>query len=368
MAELLTGRARKFRLERLAEVVERAVSLRPDHVLITGDLTTTALRSEFEQAREALEPLARRPGLRATVIPGNHDRYTSRLGPDPGLRADLRRIRPLDRVSLAPLARRPDGDPRPRRDPLAPLGDRAGCRTQQFQAARALLETGRPADAADRRLPLPGRGAGALPRELRKKRMVNAAEVAALAGRARAAPLLLRPRPRGLGLPPRGDPRPALPERRGPAAPRPDRPTAARVPGDRPADEAISVQHHAWTGTDWSILPMVEGLRHYERARRRRPGLAALSGASARRSQPPEARTPATRSRARARAWAFSFSASSESLAARRALAAAELGPGGLDVDPLGGDRTAGQHGDHVVADLGEAAVDEVAAGVAGRP
>jgi 3',5'-cyclic AMP phosphodiesterase CpdA len=74
--ELLKGRAKKFRLERLDEVVARVLSLRPDHTLITGDLTTTALSSEFVAAREALWDLLKLPGG-ATVIPGNHDRYTS---------------------------------------------------------------------------------------------------------------------------------------------------------------------------------------------------------------------------------------------------------------------------------------------------
>jgi 3',5'-cyclic AMP phosphodiesterase CpdA len=77
MIELLSGRARRFRLERLEDVVERARRLDPDHVLITGDLTTTALPGEFRAARAALAPLLADPA-RATVIPGNHDRYTGR--------------------------------------------------------------------------------------------------------------------------------------------------------------------------------------------------------------------------------------------------------------------------------------------------
>ena len=39
--ELLTGRARRFQLDRLEAVVDRVLGLAPDHVLITGDLTTT---------------------------------------------------------------------------------------------------------------------------------------------------------------------------------------------------------------------------------------------------------------------------------------------------------------------------------------
>lgn len=43
-----------------------------DHVVITGDLSNLSLESEFERARQILEPLAGR----LSVIPGNHDVYT----------------------------------------------------------------------------------------------------------------------------------------------------------------------------------------------------------------------------------------------------------------------------------------------------
>jgi hypothetical protein len=73
--QLAAGRARRFRLERLRDVVDRAASLAPDHVLITGDLSTTALPAEFAEARRVLSPLLADPD-RASVLPGNHDRYT----------------------------------------------------------------------------------------------------------------------------------------------------------------------------------------------------------------------------------------------------------------------------------------------------
>ena len=77
MASLMLGRARRFRLERAPELVERVLSLNPDHILITGDLTTTALPSEFNAARSALSEWLVDPS-RVTVLPGNHDRYTIR--------------------------------------------------------------------------------------------------------------------------------------------------------------------------------------------------------------------------------------------------------------------------------------------------
>ena len=49
--------------------------LEPDHILITGDLTTTALPDEFRAARAALTGWLQDPS-RVTIIPGNHDRYT----------------------------------------------------------------------------------------------------------------------------------------------------------------------------------------------------------------------------------------------------------------------------------------------------
>jgi 3',5'-cyclic AMP phosphodiesterase CpdA len=75
MASLLAGRARRFRLAGVPRLVERVRRLEPDHILITGDLTTTALPDEFRAARRALADWLGDPG-RATVIPGNHDRYT----------------------------------------------------------------------------------------------------------------------------------------------------------------------------------------------------------------------------------------------------------------------------------------------------
>lgn len=71
----MLGRARRFRLERTQDVVRRVRELEPDHILITGDLTTTASDREFEDARAGLAGLLRAPE-RVSILPGNHDRYT----------------------------------------------------------------------------------------------------------------------------------------------------------------------------------------------------------------------------------------------------------------------------------------------------
>jgi 3',5'-cyclic AMP phosphodiesterase CpdA len=75
MASLLLGRAHRFRLERIPELVDRVKDVGADHILITGDLTTTALPTEFRAARAALAAWLGDPA-RVTIIPGNHDRYT----------------------------------------------------------------------------------------------------------------------------------------------------------------------------------------------------------------------------------------------------------------------------------------------------
>lgn len=67
---------RRFDPAMLGPIVARAVSLKPDAVLFSGDFTTTALRGEFAGAAAALRPLlAIAPAL---AVPGNHDRYTYR--------------------------------------------------------------------------------------------------------------------------------------------------------------------------------------------------------------------------------------------------------------------------------------------------
>ena len=77
MASLVVRRARRFRLERVPELVEYVRSLEPDHILITGDVTTTALPAEFQAAKTALRHWLHDPA-KVTVVPGNHDRYTMR--------------------------------------------------------------------------------------------------------------------------------------------------------------------------------------------------------------------------------------------------------------------------------------------------
>ncbi|MEM6926002.1 MAG: metallophosphoesterase [Myxococcota bacterium] len=70
----LLGRRHHFAREVQQQLVAHIAALEPDVVMITGDLTSQALESEFALAREDLAPLlTTRPVF---VIPGNHDVYT----------------------------------------------------------------------------------------------------------------------------------------------------------------------------------------------------------------------------------------------------------------------------------------------------
>ena len=199
-ASLLLGRGRRFRLERVPELVERVRSLDADHILITGDLTTTALPAEFHHARTALADLLDDPA-RVTIIPGNHDRYTLRAhrsrrfehyfgvfspeGPYPWLRR-------LDSR---------DGDPGSRPD-AGRRSRRAGsCRTRSCWMRRA--SSRRPTESTN--LVVACHYPVAAPPEYEAQACAQADRQRGCTGRMaqndRPAHLLLRPRARRLGFP-----------------------------------------------------------------------------------------------------------------------------------------------------------------------
>ena len=257
MLELVTRRAKKFRLERLRAVVDRVVSLGADHVLISGDLTTTALPDEFSGARDALAELLV-DSDRVTVMPGNHDRYTTGsvrhrayeewFGafappfPFPWLRYldDDTAILGLDatRSHISATGMLPPA---------------------QFSAAQALLsdESKRP-----RRLIVachyPRAAPAAYEKELRQKRMKNAADVAGwlagigphvfCCGHVHAAwAFIPRDLPNEVCL--------------NSGAPLLRDPTGLRPPGFLEItlhDRGISAIHHAWVGDDWETRPLYQ--------------------------------------------------------------------------------------------------------------
>ena len=163
MASLLVRRARRFRLERLRHVVDRVRRVEPDHILITGDLTTTALPSSSGRAGGVWPPWLRR-SQRGHGHP-RQPRPLHRSAPhrDRQLRAVRSASSPARPITLAATARRPDGDPRPGPHPCQPRRRGKLARARNLHAARELgaRRSARPAPA-DRRLPLPARRAGAL--------------------------------------------------------------------------------------------------------------------------------------------------------------------------------------------------------------
>ena len=61
------------RAEMLAKVVVDLKAHKPDHIVVTGDLTNLSLEKEFAAARAWIEALGGPD--RVTVVPGNHDCY-----------------------------------------------------------------------------------------------------------------------------------------------------------------------------------------------------------------------------------------------------------------------------------------------------
>jgi len=256
-ASLLAGRARRFRLERLEPVVNRVRDLAADHILITGDLTTTALDAEFVEAKEALADLLV-DSDRVTVIPGNHDRYTN----------GSVRYRQFEKYfgGFAPTPHYPwlrYLDPYTAILGLDPTRSHISARghlpKHQLAQARELVgdSTTRP-----RRLVVashyPVFAPPAYASELKPKRMTNDHEVAEwlatigphlyCCGHVHAAWSFVPPSlPNQLCL--------------NSGAPLLRDPTGLRSPGFLEIemhDRDVSVLHHAWTGEDWEVRPFYQ--------------------------------------------------------------------------------------------------------------
>jgi 3',5'-cyclic AMP phosphodiesterase CpdA len=262
VVELLAGRARRFRLERLAGVVARIKKLEPDHILITGDLTTTALPSEFRAARLALADLLADPA-KVTVLPGNHDRYSggsvrqrrfeetfSSFAP-PGPYPWLRRLD--DETAILGL------------DPTrAHISARGYLPPEQLARARDLIFD--PATRPRRLIVAchyPVVAPPAFTLELALKRLSNAEEVRDwlagigphmyCCGHVHAAwafaPLELSDQ---LCL------NAGAPLLRDPTGLRPPGFLEVTLEGD-----CVSVSHHAWTMGGWALFPLIENLRFF---------------------------------------------------------------------------------------------------------
>jgi 3',5'-cyclic AMP phosphodiesterase CpdA len=78
----LRGRRHAHQRGALDVIVDDLLAQRPDHIAVTGDLINLGLPAEYEAAHEWLTDLGSPQDV--TVIPGNHDIYTS-LRADPGV-------------------------------------------------------------------------------------------------------------------------------------------------------------------------------------------------------------------------------------------------------------------------------------------
>jgi hypothetical protein len=259
MVELLRGRAKRFVLERLDAVIARVKGLEPDHILITGDLTTTALPGEFADAKRALAPLLDPPG-RVTVVPGNHDRFTGRSWLSRRFEAEFGAFMPRETF---PWLRWLDGETAilgldPTRAGVSPRGFLPA---DQMEEARALLMGPGPGPTPARTIVACHYPVAAPPpyeAELAFKRLKNEGVVRGwiatigphlyCCGHVHAA-WAFRP--------------PGLPNQLclNAGAPLLSDPTGFRRPGfleivlDGPS---VTATHHAWTSADWLAVPLVQ--------------------------------------------------------------------------------------------------------------
>jgi 3',5'-cyclic AMP phosphodiesterase CpdA len=263
MAALLAGRAKRFHLAGVSRLVDRVRQLEPDHILITGDLTTTALPEEFRAARRALSEWLKDPS-RVTVVPGNHDRYTwwahrnrrfEQYFGEFAPRSDFPWLRPLDpETAILGL------------DPTrASISARGKLPIPQWTEAQRLV-----ADPGSRpvRLIVACHYPVAVPqgfeRELARKPMINAAEVRAwlrtigphlfCSGHIHAAWAYRPPEvPNQLAINPGP---PLLPGHYGHNHPGF---VEIRIDG-----AAVTADHHAWTGDSWERTRLYQGDGFFE--------------------------------------------------------------------------------------------------------
>ena len=71
---MLIFRRKELRNSYFPRLIQEIQKQQPDLLLVTGDMTTTALPKEFSQAHEIMLPFINENKLRS--IPGNHDVYT----------------------------------------------------------------------------------------------------------------------------------------------------------------------------------------------------------------------------------------------------------------------------------------------------
>lgn len=74
---LVLSRKKNFITDRLNSLIELFQSLGVEHVIISGDLSTTSYEKEFELASQFIKQF-NAVGIEVLALPGNHDQYTQR--------------------------------------------------------------------------------------------------------------------------------------------------------------------------------------------------------------------------------------------------------------------------------------------------
>jgi Icc-related predicted phosphoesterase len=259
MMELFLGRARRFELDRLQAVIDRVLTLEPDHLVITGDLTTTALPAEFQDARRQLTPLLTDPG-RVSIVPGNHDRATLRSFRSHRFETAFSEF--LPRPTFPWLRQLDDETSLLGLDPTrSHLSARGLMPEEQLREATSLITE---AAGRARRLVIachyPVLAPAAYRRELHLKRMINDERVCEwletigphlyCCGHVHAAWAFQPERlPNQICV--------------NSGAPLMRDPTGLRLPGFLEIlleGDFVTVKHHAWNGTGWVVLPMLHDI------------------------------------------------------------------------------------------------------------
>ncbi len=109
------------------KLIADALTLRPDHIAITGDLINLGLPSEYEAALAWLKTVGTPRNV--TVVPGNHDVYSSLHG-DPGIGRWAEYMGGEDETMAFPFVRRVG--------PIALVGLNSAVETPPFYASGKL--------------------------------------------------------------------------------------------------------------------------------------------------------------------------------------------------------------------------------------
>jgi 3',5'-cyclic AMP phosphodiesterase CpdA len=76
-ANLRLRRGHHHQTDVVAAILEKLSHSSYDHIVITGDVSNLALESEFEAVRRLLDDVLRIAPAEVSIVPGNHDVYTS---------------------------------------------------------------------------------------------------------------------------------------------------------------------------------------------------------------------------------------------------------------------------------------------------